>query len=164
MDHGLDIVHPPIWYWLWSLGLGVQSVSLVGYEIQVVTLAWWMLAGYVGGRIAEGVFQLSSGGLSMFGWKPVDSYNRLITARRNPCLLILTLAMLFAAPDLGFIVLVLWTLLSTVFLAYRLVLGVIARLRTGPLVSWLHDLSPEELEKSFTARLFSGKQLDRRLM
>ena len=164
MDHGLDIIHPPVWYWLWALGLGVQSVSCLSYEIQVMTLVWWMLAGYVGGRIAEGVFQLSSGGLSMFGWKPIDSYNRLITARRNPSLLILTIGVLFAAPDQGFVVLVLWTVLSTLFLAYRLVVGVLERLKTGPLISWLHDLSQEQIDQSFTARLFSGKRLDPRLM
>ena len=33
MDHGLDILHPPIWYWCWAVGLQIEQFSLFSIEL-----------------------------------------------------------------------------------------------------------------------------------
>ena len=42
LDHGLDIIHPPLWYLAWGIGLAGTSAPLAGLEI----LMWLMLLGY----------------------------------------------------------------------------------------------------------------------
>ena len=62
-----------------------------------------------------------------------------MTARRNPCLIILTLGLLFADPGLAWMGVVGWTVLSTVIMAIRLLYAAYVRMREGPLDSWLRD-------------------------
>jgi hypothetical protein len=61
---------------------------------------------------------------------------RLITARRNPNLLILTISACLGRPDLGLQAVAGWVLICFVIHAVRLLQGVVAR-RRGPLKSWL---------------------------
>ena len=135
LDHGMDIVHPPFWYWLWGL-------SLVGFEprfgVDFETLLLFVFAGYVGGRLVEGAFH-GFGSVSLFAWRPFDAWFRLFTARRNPCLLLLTAGWLVGEPGVGFELVAWWTLLSTIILTGRLLYGGFARLSSGPLTSWLAD-------------------------
>jgi len=51
-------------------------------------------------------------GAQMF-WRPFDAYFRLVTARRNPCLIILTASALIGRPDWGFLAVTAWTVLTT---------------------------------------------------
>ena len=51
---------------------------------------WLILIGYIGGRLCEGAFQLWIASFDIFIWRPMDSFSRLITARRNPNLILLT--------------------------------------------------------------------------
>ena len=53
-------------------------------------------------------------------WRPIDSQFRLITARRNPNMVILVAALLFPRPDVGLELVALWTLVSLIFHAVRL--------------------------------------------
>ena len=62
-------------------------------------------------RLEEGLFGVVFG-VGMHVWRPFDSRFRLITARRNPNLLLLTASMLFGRPDLGIIAVAAWTALS----------------------------------------------------
>jgi phosphatidylglycerophosphate synthase len=136
LDHGMDIIHPPFWYWFWGLGL-VVSPSLWGLEAN--TLYLWMLAGYVFGRIAEQAFHLL-GRTAMFTWQPFDSYFRLVTGRRNPNLILMTFFTLIGMPDWAFYSVVIWTVLSTLILIVRLFMGLAVRQFTGePLTSWMED-------------------------
>lgn len=136
LDHGMDIVHPPFWYWFWGLGLAVPP-TLWGLEAN--TLYLWMLAGYVFGRIAEQAFHLL-GRTAMFTWQPFDSYFRLITGRRNPNLILMTFFTLIGLPDWAFYSVVIWTVLSTLILIVRLFMGLAVRQHTGePLTSWMAD-------------------------
>lgn len=136
MDHGMDLIHPPFWYWLWGLGL-LASPSLWGLEAS--TLYIWMFAGYIGGRIAEGAFHLL-GNTAIFTWQPIDSYFRLITGRRNPNMIMLTVLALFGLPEWAFLSVVVWTVLSTLILFVRLFMGLAVRQYTGePLNSWMAD-------------------------
>ncbi len=133
LDHGMDILHPPFWYWLWGLSL-VGPEPLLGLDFDALLL--FVVAGYVGGRLIEGAFH-GLGSASLFAWRPFDAWFRLFTARRNPCLLLLTAGWLAGEPDLGFELVAWWTLISSIILLGRLILGVWARLAHGPLTSWL---------------------------
>ena len=131
-DHGIDLIHPPFWYLLWGMGL-----AHLGYSVPITLAGSLIFIGYIGGRLAELAFQQICGG-SIFVWRPFDSWFRLITARRNPCLIILT-ATLFA-PLAGFWMVVGWTLLTTIILWIRVVQGCIVRSQTGQkLPSWLEE-------------------------
>ena len=52
-----------------------------------------ILAGYVGGRLCEGAFQRWIAPFSIFTWRPFDSWFRLIVARRNPNMIMLTVSL-----------------------------------------------------------------------
>lgn len=135
LDHGMDIVHPPFWYVMWGMGLATWT-PVLGFERDALYVA--IVAGYAGGRIIEGLFH-ALGHCSMFAWRPLDAYFRLVTARRNPCLILLSAAVLAGRPDLGFVAVTLWTVLSTALMALRLVQASFVRLTSGPLDSWLRD-------------------------
>jgi hypothetical protein len=116
-DHGIDLIHPPFWWWAWYVGcFGVATITpdLAGYGLAVI------LVGYVVQRIFEGIF-MRRYGFHVHSWRPFDSFFRLITARRNPNLLILTPAALLQAPQIGFHLVALWTALSLVVHGVQLV-------------------------------------------
>lgn len=154
LDHGMDIIHPPFWYVFWGMSLaGVVAEPLWG--VSLATWNLWVVLGYVGGRIAEGLFDLI-GECSLFAWRPFDAYNRLITARRNPSLILLSAAVLVQRPDWGFYAVVLWTLASTALLFARLGQAVWSRSRHGPLRSWLADPTRAAATHPQAFRRFSG--------
>lgn len=138
LDHGMDIIHPPFWYVYWGIGLGASPGLDAVAGISISTLNAAVVAGYVGGRAIEGLFH-ALGSCSMFAWRPLDAYFRLVTARRNPCLVILTAGVAVGRPELGFLGVVTWTLLSTALMLLRLVYAAVVRLRSGPLQSWLSN-------------------------
>jgi phosphatidylglycerophosphate synthase len=116
-DHGIDLVHPPFWWWAWYVGcFGVATITpdLAGYGLTVI------LVGYVVQRVFEGIF-MRRYGFHVHSWRPFDSFFRLITARRNPNLLILTPAALLGVPQIGFHLVALWTALSLVVHGVQLI-------------------------------------------
>jgi len=151
MDHGLDIIHPPLWYIAWGVGLSTTATPITGLEI----LMWLMLLGYVGGRLCEGVFQFSLASFDMFIWRKFDSFNRLITARRNPNLIFLTYGWLIGEPDLGLLLVVAWHLISTGILSWRVWMGLQAKRRDGALKSWLQDINPEKDRHMLAVKIFT---------
>ncbi len=138
LDHGMDVLHPPFWYALWGLALADSELAAVSLGLSFSQLLWFIGAGYVGGRLIEGLF-LTLARIDMFAWRPFDAWFRLVTARRNPCLVLLTLAWLIGAPALGFVLVALWTLASSLVLLARLLQAGLARWRGGrnALGSWL---------------------------
>ena len=76
-------------------------------------------------------------GMHIHVWRPIDSQFRLITARRNPNMVILTVAAIFREPDLGIELVALWTLLSLVFHAVRLAMANARADRGRQIISWL---------------------------
>jgi hypothetical protein len=70
-------------------------------------------------------------------WQQVDSRFRLITARRNPNMVILVASLLVQRPDLGIELVALWTLVSLIFHAVRLAQANARRDRDRPVISWL---------------------------
>jgi phosphatidylglycerophosphate synthase len=105
-DHGIDLVHPPFWWWAWCVGcFGALRPDAAGVALAVI------VAGYVAQRIEEGIF-MRRFGFHIHSWRPFDSFFRLITARRNPNLLILTPAWLLGSPQAGFFLVAAWTAIS----------------------------------------------------
>jgi phosphatidylglycerophosphate synthase len=133
-DHGIDLIHPPFWWWAWAHGLGLYGRPLEPvYEAMLLAV---IVIGYIGQRIIEGLF-IYYFKMHIHVWRPVDSWFRLITARRNPNMVLLVGALLFARPDIGFELVALWTLLSLIFHTVRLAQAK-ARIYQGrPVVSWL---------------------------
>ena len=131
LDHGIDLVHPPFWWMAWVFGLPAAGFSGAGAE--------WMIAiifgGYILQRVEEGIF-LRLFGMHMHVWRPFDSFFRLITARRNPNLVLLTAFTLVGRPDLGMYAVIVWIVLSFLVHTAQIVQAVVAR-RRAPIVSWL---------------------------
>jgi len=158
MDHGLDIIHPPIWYWCWAQGLWQDELNVFVQMIAIDSLLIVMLLAYVGGRLFEGLFQISFDNIEIFCWKPIDSYHRLFTARRNPCMVLLSIAIFLISPQAGFIWVVLWSALSTVLLALRFMQALLYRLLVGRLRPWIEDVDPEQANPSQVIQWFTGQQ------
>ncbi len=135
-DHGIDLIHPPFWYWAWWYGLH-QTVPEAAAMPMLDVALWIVLIGYVVGRLEEGLF-IKAFQIQMHTWRPVDSFFRLITARRNPNMAILTVAALFGAPAIGFLLIALWTVLSLLFHAVRITQAFMLH-RDGGLKSYLTE-------------------------
>jgi hypothetical protein len=125
LDHGLDLVHPPFWYLAWGLGLphGIEAATVI------------VVAGYLAGRLLEGVF-LATFELETHSWRPIDSLFRTVTARRNPNLILLTVGTLGGRPDLGMVMVALWTAISISFHLVRLLQAFALRRRGGSIAAW----------------------------
>jgi len=134
-DHGVDLVHPPFWWWAWAEGLEAYGRPLDDrvYELMIVGA---IVLGYVMSRVVEGIF-VRRYGMHIHVWQQIDSRFRLITARRNPNMIILVVALLFGRPDLGIELVALWTILSLIFHAVRLAQANARHDRGQPVVSWL---------------------------
>lgn len=136
-DHGMDLVHPPFWWWFWATGLAYWGL---GYD----STTFWLVqaaiqGGYLVQRLIEGVFMRQNGMMHIHVWRKFDSQFRLITARRNPNMVILFVSMLFSRPDLGLIAVAWWTAISCLVHAVRLVQAWIVRAQGGTITSWLSD-------------------------
>lgn len=133
-DHGIDIIHPPFWYWAWEHGLIAYSSPL---EPVVATMVLsTIVGGYVAQRIIELIF-IKRLGLEIHVWRPIDSKFRLITARRNPNMVILVVSLASSRPDLGLELVAWWTLASLIFHAVRLAQANERAARGEKIVSWL---------------------------
>ncbi len=136
LDHGIDLIHPPFWYLAWGLGLGA-------WGLQLATPVFWMVmavivGGYVAQRLIEGAF-IAAFGMHVHVWRRIDSRFRLITARRNPNVVILAGFLLFGRPDLSLIGVAWWTAISlAVHLAQLAQAGWIS-VRGGTVTSWLEQ-------------------------
>jgi phosphatidylglycerophosphate synthase len=133
-DHGVDLVHPPFWWWAWAEGLKAYGRPLERvYEVMIIGA---IILGYIAQRLIEGIF-VRRFGMHIHVWQQVDSRFRLITARRNPNMVILVAALLVGRPDLGIELVALWTLVSLIFHAVRLAQANARRDRGRPVTSWL---------------------------
>ena len=136
IDHGVDLVHPPFWWYFWGTGLAAWGLSLSAQAFTLVMAA--VIAGYVLQRLIEGMF-LKDFGMDIHVWRPFDSRFRLITARRNPNMVILFVALLFGRPDIGLVALAWWTVISLVVHAVRLAQAYGVKRSGHPIVSWMDE-------------------------
>jgi len=137
-DHGIDLIHPPFWYFAWFVGLGG---SFVWPEIMsdYMTLAMAaILVGYVVDRIIEGIF-IAQHGFHIHVWRPINSAMRFITARRNPNMFIFMMFIVLMPwlPDAGrwgFYAVAIWTWVCIVFNIAVVLVGTTSR---KPVQSWM---------------------------
>jgi len=134
-DHGIDLVHPPFWWWFWATGLVYWGLALDDMTF------WWVQGAIQGGylvqRLIEGVFILWFDGQHIHVWQRFDSRFRLITARRNPNMVILFVFTLFGRPDIGIIAVAWWTVASLLVHVIRLLQAWLHSARGGTVTSWL---------------------------
>ena len=132
-DHGIDLVHPPFWYFAWAYGLIAWGITWSS------PLFWWtmvvILGGYVVQRLMEGI-SIKWLGLEIHIWRPIDTFFRQITARRNPNLLILTAFTLIGWPDWGLLAVAVWTGICLVLHGLQLLQAFAAK-KQQPLKSWM---------------------------
>jgi phosphatidylglycerophosphate synthase len=138
-DHGIDLVHPPFWYVAWALGLSGVGLGLSDGLFWTVTGV--ILVGYVLQRAVEGI-AIKWLGLEIHIWRPIDTLFRQITARRNPNLAILTVAVLLGRPDWGLIAVAAWTALCLILHVIQLAQAFAVKRQTGPLSSWMELAAP----------------------
>ena len=163
LDHGLDLVHPPFWWAAWAVGLvalgglpaPIGASILAGPGNLFGPYAFWVavvVGGYVAGRLLEGVFMLGFG-QEMFTWRPFDFGFRHVIARRNPNLVMLSLATLFGRPDLGFIAVGIWTLACLLIQCERIAQAAILRMRgqaIRPFAESLDSIEPIDAADSLS--------------
>jgi phosphatidylglycerophosphate synthase len=115
LDHGLDLIHPPLWYmaWAWSLG-GGRSDSTI-FAVSLLWTAW-----YVIDRIIAQVFKRRTG-RSIHAMAELDVRMRTFISRRNVNLPLFTVALPLGLAVPVFHVLALWQVGSALFHLQRLV-------------------------------------------
>ena len=133
-DHGIDLVHPPFWWYAWGVGLVAYGRPLDERTFWAVMAA--IIGGYVVQRLIEGVF-MRRYGMHIHVWEKFDSQFRLITARRNPNMVILFASLLVMRPDWGILAVAGWTVLSCIVHFVRLVQAMGVSARGRPIASWL---------------------------
>jgi hypothetical protein len=85
----------------------------------------------------------------------MDAYIRLVTARRNPNLILLTAFTLGGRPDLGLLAVMFWTVVTSVVLVLRLLYAGYVRAGEGPLRSWFTQARDPWYADSLAVRLFT---------
>jgi len=130
-DHGIDLIHPPFWWWAWFVGVQQTTAHPVPWPGLVLGV---ILVGYVVQRGLEGVF-MRLFGMHVHAWRPFDSFFRLITARRNPNLILLTLSVFAGRPDIGIVAVAAWTAISLIVHFVQILQGLATP--RGQVVSWM---------------------------
>ena len=133
-DHGIDLVHPPFWWWAWGVGLHAYGRPLDSGVFALVLGA--IVGGYVVQRLIEGAF-IRTFKIQIHVWRRFDSQFRLITARRNPNMVILLVSLAVGRPDWGLVAVAVWTVASLAVHGVQLVQAIRARAAGRPVISWL---------------------------
>jgi len=116
LDHGTDIVHPPLWWLCLAHGLSVIDPS----SAQIIWAACWLILGaYVVGRAIEISFHVMFG-FNGFLYAKFDSAFRLVVARRNIILLIMSIGLVIGAPAAAFVACAAWSAVSTIVQLVRI--------------------------------------------
>lgn len=130
-DHLIDMIHPPFWWLAWIAGCGAVGLPL-DYPVATGVV---IFGGYVLQRLQEGLFIIAFK-MQIHIWRRFDSLFRQVIARRNPNLVMLTIATLCGRPDLGILAVAAWTAFGCVEQLFVTLQAALAR-RHGPLRSWL---------------------------
>lgn len=132
LDHGTDILHPPIWWYCLAQGVAIDNPHLA----KLIWPSFWVILGcYVIGRAAEIVFHKRFG-FNPYIWRRFDSGFRLIISRRNIILLIMTVGLFVSEAEDTFFLCALWSIVSTLVQLVRLGQA-FAESRERRVTSWL---------------------------
>lgn len=132
-DHIPDLVFPPVWWWAFMWGAMIDEPPAGDARLWAMFGA--IMASYVVGRLCEGAFELRNGFVP-FLWRPFDARFRLVLARRNPNLLILSVAVLLGQATAGYVALTAWCVACAAVQVVNYLQAELAR-RRGKLVSFL---------------------------
>lgn len=135
-DHSIDLIHPPFWYAAWGMGVMGGAFALDDFTFLLTMVV--IISGYVIQRILEGI-SIAWFKIEIHVWRPVDTFFRQITARRNPNLALLTIGAILGRPDWGLIAVAAWTAISLAAHLLQIVQAAVAIRREGSLVSWMAD-------------------------
>lgn len=135
-DHGLDLFHPPFWYMAWAYGLSKYGMPLPDGWLLSSIIAMWTF--YVLGRLAEGYFIMRFK-MHIHVWRRFDSFFRLILARRNPNMIMLTLFWIIGRPDIGLLVIVAWHVLTFIVHCVQSLQAELYIRKSQPIQSWLEQ-------------------------
>lgn len=116
LDHIPDLLHPPAWWACFALGL----IETNDPDDPVLVSCIVILATYVLGRLCEAFFKKRHG-FNQYMWTPFDSALRMVVARRNVILLMLTLGVIAGRADLGFQLAALWSVFTILIQPVRVV-------------------------------------------
>ncbi len=106
LDHGLDIVHPPLWYLAWALGLAGGPAG-GGTAAPLFEAAIWMTGFYVADRLVLAVYRnIFKRGLHTHA--PIDARVRSFISRRNINLPLFTVGVLTGFGAEVFYLIVAW--------------------------------------------------------
>jgi len=114
LDHGLDIVHPPLWYLGWASGL----IATRGADYALWTAGLWLVAFYVADRIVLGIAKARFK-RGLHAVTSLDAAVRTWIARRNVNLVIFTAGLALDRPEAAFLVVVAWQGLTMAWHAGR---------------------------------------------
>ena len=132
LDHGIDIIHPPIWWFCLAWGL---NSAIPGQGWALAMAAAIVLGTYVVGRVIEIGFKRRYR-INPYTWRPFDSRFRTIVARRNIILLIFTFGLALGNPAGAFLSAAGWCIVSTIVqgacLWHANAIG-----ESNPIVSWM---------------------------
>lgn len=133
-DHGIDLIHPPFWYWAWFIGLG--GAYGLSEPLFVALLAIWV--GYVVDRVIEGLF-MRQHGFHIHVWTRFNSGLRFFIARRNPNTFIMMVGILLTAiwakaGFCAFLLIALWTWVCIAANFLTLIVGFFVK---RPISSWM---------------------------
>ncbi len=102
LDHGLDIVHPPLWYAAWAWGLGAR-----GPDDPLAIAMLWLFAFYVADRlvlmVAKARFKRG-----LHAMTALDGAVRTWIARRNTNMVVFTLGLVAGLGEAAFYAVVAW--------------------------------------------------------
>jgi phosphatidylglycerophosphate synthase len=131
LDHGNDLIHPPLWWFCLANGISLIDPG----HPWVWPSCWVVLATYVIGRVLERGFKKQFG-INPFMWKQFDSRFRMIVSRRNIILLIMTVGLLVGGPAEAFVLCAVWSLVS-VFIQAARYMQAVGRAGREPIRAWL---------------------------
>jgi phosphatidylglycerophosphate synthase len=131
LDHGNDMIHPPLWWLCLAHGIAVFEPG----NRWVWPACWTILATYLLGRFLEKGFKAKFG-FNPFTWERFDSHFRMIISRRNIILLIMTVGLILQRPVEAFVICAVWSVISVLIQGARY-LQAIGRSRREPIRAWL---------------------------
>jgi phosphatidylglycerophosphate synthase len=113
LDHGLDQVHPPFWYYAWAWGLGGRSVGDPVLETGILLIVF-----YFADRIVLGIGKARLGH-ALHASSRLDERVRAIIARRNITMTIMAIALLMGEGVKGLYLVTAWQALTFAWHTWR---------------------------------------------
>ena len=122
LDHGIDQVHPPFWYFAWAWGLGARTPADPLYQAAILLILF-----YLADRIVLAAAKRRLG-FALHAATRLDGRVRSWIARRNITMTIMAFALLLGQGAAGFWIVTAWQGLTFAWHAARTIwLGFISR-------------------------------------